>query len=90
MSKTLYVGIYDSLWEYKGYELIDNEFVDINLSYKDAYCICRLNTTDDVDEIAELYKSLSNDIKKYDTIIYCEDSVYKIMNLSKTGENKNI
>ena len=90
MSETLYVGIYDSLWEYKGYELIDNEFVDVNLSYKDAYRICRLNHTDDIDEITELYKSLSNDIKKYDTIIYCEDSIYRIMNLSKIEEDTNI
>lgn len=85
MSKTLYVGFYDYSFYCQARELIDNEFIAIDISEKDMDTINYYNCKDNK---IEWYDELSDKVKQYDNIIVCEDGYYRFIDLTKLMKEK--
>lgn len=78
--KTLYVGFYDYSFYCQARELINNEFIAIDISEEDMDAI---NYYDCKDNKIEWYDELSDKVKQYDNIIVCEDGYYNLIDLTK-------
>lgn len=84
MSKTLYVGFYDYDYDYAVCELIDNEFVEIDISENDIQAIYEFyHFYDDDENKLKYYSRLSDKIKQYDNIIVCANAGYSFIDLTK-------
>ena len=80
------IDIYTDDLQYHGKELINNEFIAIDISEEDMDTI---NYYDCKDDKIEWYDELSDKVKQYDNIIVCEDGYYSFIDLTKLKKEVN-